>query len=1118
MKHAFSAFRRYLPYLLIVAAGCGDGSGPPPPVASVSLNLTSATLVPGASTTLIATPLGTDAKPLVRPVIWATSDASVATVAAGVVTAVAPGKANITASSTGVVASAAITVKEGGVILPTGAAIQALGGAVTISAPAGAVASGVQLVVEPATDPTTSARLVPGTAFSLDAGTASLNQPVTISIKYDQSSLHQGASESGLKLYELASGKWQRILTSSVNPVTDQVTATTSSLGVFGVLEQAPAIASINGGNNQVAEVATSVTTPPSIKVVDSEGFPVAGVSVQFTVTTGNGALTGATVATNGDGIATLGSWKLGTIAGSNSLTASVTGASGGPFTFTATGVAAAPSKLVFTTAPPESVRSGVTWVTQPAVRLVDVYGNVATLAGTPVTVSIAAGGGVLGGTRTVNTSATGIAAFTDLVLSGSAGAKTITFVSGSLTALNSSLTVTAGLPRTITASAGDNQTAIAGSAVATPPTVRVVDAEENPVQGVAVTFAVATGGGSVSGAVTSTDALGIAKVGSWTLGQTAGQNTLTATSAGLVGSPVTFSATGGAGAAGRLAFVTLPSASPGSRIVFPQQPVVQLQDASGNAVSQAGIIVTVSIASGGGTLSGTLTQTTNAQGQAAFTDLALSGSAGPRTLNFATPGITPVSSTVTLGAGNPSAIASNGGNAQTARAGTAVFTPPSVLVTDADGNRVQGVSVVFSPAAGSGSVSGGTAITDAFGIATVGSWTLGTTVGTHTLSATTAALPSQAVSFTATSTPGDPIEIVLIRGNAQSAPAGRGIAEAILFRVFDAFGNGVPNTQVNFVVTSGNGTVSPSTATTLSTGVAVMTGWTLGSGTGNQTVTATVSGLQTSSAIVTATAVTVRIVTFGDSNTDYGYIGNNPAIDATSYVSANPDRQSPTTPNKPSQLAGKIELKWGASVSSAISAVNHGVMGTSTGAQRSTAGAPGAFTVVNGVTRFAGEVLGSGFPWSGGEPTNSSFPQGSISRVRAFVPTVNDFVYVSIGTNDPVHLIQPHETIANITAMVDAWIDRGLPASHFILTNLAPAPGANESQVKINRDLRQLVVQKGISLIDLTAHTSNDDGLTWKSSSLHVGDSIHYAESVRDWLATEVVSIMTRVTAAITQ
>lgn len=46
---------------------------------------------------------------------------------------------------------------------------------------------------------------------------------------------------------------------------------------------------------------------------------------------------------------------------------------------------------------------------------------------------------------------------------------------------------------------------------------------------GQAVTFAVASGGGSITGATASTGSDGIATVGSWTLGTPAGANTMTA-------------------------------------------------------------------------------------------------------------------------------------------------------------------------------------------------------------------------------------------------------------------------------------------------------------------------------------------------------------------------------------------------------------------------------------------------------------------------------------------------------------------------------------------------------------------------------------------------------------
>src|SRR5947199_63841 len=52
------------------------------------------------------------------------------------------------------------------------------------------------------------------------------------------------------------------------------------------------------------------------------------------------------------------------------------------------------------------------------------------------------------------------------------------------------------------------------------------------------------------------------------------------------------------------------------------------------NPVNQSGVTVTAAIATGGGTLGGTLTAATNGSGVASFTDLAISGTAGDRTLD----------------------------------------------------------------------------------------------------------------------------------------------------------------------------------------------------------------------------------------------------------------------------------------------------------------------------------------------------------------------------------------------------------------------------------------------------------------------------------------------------
>lgn len=102
--------------------------------------------------------------------------------------------------------------------------------------------------------------------------------------------------------------------------------------------------------------------------------------------------------------------------------------------------------------------------------------------------------------------------------------------------------TATAGAAASMTVQAGNAQTGLAGTAVAVAPAVRLTDQHGNPVSGAPVTFAVTSGGGSVSGSTVQTNAEGVAAVGSWTLGPAAGAQTLQATSGSLA--PVTFTAT----------------------------------------------------------------------------------------------------------------------------------------------------------------------------------------------------------------------------------------------------------------------------------------------------------------------------------------------------------------------------------------------------------------------------------------------------------------------------------------------------------------------------------------------------------------------------------------------
>ena len=102
--------------------------------------------------------------------------------------------------------------------------------------------------------------------------------------------------------------------------------------------------------------------------------------------------------------------------------------------------------------------------------------------------------------------------------------------------------TTTIGPPATISMAAGNNQHARTGTLVPVRPAVVVRDAFDNLVPGIPVEFEVISGGGSVTGASTVTDAAGRAEVGSWTLGS-ANPNQLRASAAGtgINWNPVTF-------------------------------------------------------------------------------------------------------------------------------------------------------------------------------------------------------------------------------------------------------------------------------------------------------------------------------------------------------------------------------------------------------------------------------------------------------------------------------------------------------------------------------------------------------------------------------------------------
>jgi adhesin/invasin len=630
----------------------------------------------------------------------------------------------------------------------------------------------------------------------------------------------------------------------------------------------------VNGGNNQTATVNTTVAVDPSVIIKDVNGNPIAGSSVTFAVASGGGSVTGATTATNAGGIATVGAWKLGTSAGTNTLTAT---SSAGSTTFTATGVAGAATQIAIDAGNNQTAAAGTAVAIAPSVIVRDAFNN--PKGGVAVTFAVASGGGsITGGAATTNTS--GVATVGSWTLGTTVGTNTLTATSGTLT--GSPVTFTAnGVTgaATIAVNAGNNQTATVNTAVAVAPSVIIKDSNNNPISGASVTFAIASGGGSITGATTTTDASGIATVGSWTLGNTAGTNTLTASSASAIGSPVTFSATGFAGAPATAVINAgnNQTADAGTPVAIP--PSVLVKDAFGNPVSN--LAVTFAVASGGGSVSGG-SGTTNASGIATVGGWTLGTTIGANTLTATAGSLAPVTFTAT-GVTGPGIMTLTAGGNQTATVNTAVSIAPSVTIKDAHNNPVVGATVTFAVASGGGSITGGTTTTNTSGVATLGSWTLGTTAGTNTLTASSSGVSGSPLTITATGTADVAQTMTLNAGSNQTANAGTTVPTPPSVLVKDQFNNPVSGVAVSFTVASGGGSTTGSAATTNASGIAAVGSWKLGNAPGTNTLTA-------SSAAVAGVTITFTATgTVGPAATIALFLGDGQTAPAGTAVPTQP-------------------------------------------------------------------------------------------------------------------------------------------------------------------------------------------------------------------------------------
>jgi len=290
----------------------------------------------------------------------------------------------------------------------------------------------------------------------------------------------------------------------------------------------------------------------------------------------------------------------------------------------------------------------------------------------------------------------------------------------------------------------------------------------------------------------------------------------------------------------------------------LPESLAVIVKD-NANAVLP-GALVTWSVTAGGGSVSPT-TRTSDAAG-IAKTRRTLGPNAGTQTARATVSGLSPV---------NFNAVSQIQGAVNIANATTGLLTDTvlatkaeslDVLVTDQNAAPKQGVAVLW--ASTGGTVSGNNVATSATGHSKV-LYTYGTTAGTQTATATVTGLVGSPVTTTFAATAGAATNIVKTTGDAGTAAPSSQVTYTVTAR--DAHNNPKQGVTIDWAVATGGGSITPAQNTTGAAGTATAQR-TLGSGTGDQTATATASGLPgTPQVTFTTTAQLTASITIADNS-----------------------------------------------------------------------------------------------------------------------------------------------------------------------------------------------------------------------------------------------------------
>ncbi len=562
-------------------------------------------------------------------------------------------------------------------------------------------------------------------------------------------------------------------------------------------------------------------------------------VSLGIGTNPGGGTLTGGSAVTVSAGIATFSGLSINKTGAGYTLTASSTPSYTAATSTTFNITPGAANRLVFVQGP-SNTSAGATIAPPVTVAVEDVNGNVETGNNSTI-VSLAfgtnPGNGTLTGGSAVTVSA-GIATFSSLSINKTGTGYTLTASSTpSYTPTTSSaFNVSPGTATQLAFVQGPSNAA-AGSAIAPAVTVAVEDADGNVETGdnaTQVTLVIGTnpGSGALTGGSVATVSAGIATFSGLSINKTGTGYTLTASSSPSYASATSSAFNVSPGTATQLAFVQGPSNAAAGSAIAPAVTVA-VEDADGNVETgdnATQVTLVIGTNPGSGALTGGAAVTVQL-GIATFSGLSINDIGAGYTLTASS---NPIYSTatssafnITPGSANQLAFVQGPSNAL---AGAALTPAVTVAVEDASGNietadNTTTVSLAIASNPGSGTLTGGAAVTVQSGIATFSGLSINKTGTGYTLTASSNPAYAPITSAAFNIAPGPATQLAFVQSPSNSA-AGSPISPAVTVAVEDANGNvetGDNATQVTLGVGTnpGSGTLTGGAPVTVVSGVA---------------------------------------------------------------------------------------------------------------------------------------------------------------------------------------------------------------------------------------------------------------------------------------------------------